>query len=492
MNILGKQLLGRDLMECELKNYLKSFKNQLKTRVTMKSILCLSLAAVTLNMGIHTYNQTEQFVQEYETSHVGVLYKNNDELAVFKPDISDEISDHIQKLKREIDTKHNVEEVVITDEIEIEEETRSSDIESELIDIEKVNTLLEEQLTLKAHANEVLVDGEQVAKVDKDIESDELIEQVADTFVPDEGELEDVHIDEDIRLEPEQVYPEKIMDKETVVSVLLDGSEYIETYEVESGDSLWSIAEETGKTESQLREANAGLDEDEVLRPGDEIEVEKSESYVNVNATETRQAKEKISYDTEYRTDSSLWWDETEVLESGEKGEREVEYRIIKENGEEKDREVKNSETIDEPDNQVVLRGSAERPSAEGGRFLFPIDPSEGRFTSGYGPRGAGFHSGVDFAAPSGTPIRAADSGEVTFSGAQGGYGNLIIIEHSGGYETYYAHNSENHVTEGEYVDRGAVIGLVGNTGRSTGAHLHFEIHSGGSHIDPLNYFSPQ
>ncbi len=100
------------------------------------------------------------------------------------------------------------------------------------------------------------------------------------------------------------------------------------------------------------------------------------------------------------------------------------------------------------------------------------------------------FHDGIDVALPMGSPIRAVAEGKVVFSGQQRGYGNVIIIEHPNGLRTLYGHNSENHVQAGDAVSRGQAIGLTGNTGRSTGPHLHFEVRKGGEAINPRPYLS--
>ncbi len=115
--------------------------------------------------------------------------------------------------------------------------------------------------------------------------------------------------------------------------------------------------------------------------------------------------------------------------------------------------------------------------------------------TSGYGyrrdPRGAGrrMHTGVDWAGPAGTPIYATAAGTVTQAGRDGGgYGNLVVIQHDFGVETYYAHLSSIAVRVGQRVSRGDRIGGMGTTGRSTGVHLHYEIRVGGRPINPLTY----
>ena len=119
--------------------------------------------------------------------------------------------------------------------------------------------------------------------------------------------------------------------------------------------------------------------------------------------------------------------------------------------------------------------------------FYHPIQ-SASRFTSGFGPRWGRMHNGTDFAAPHGTPIRSTADGIVTYVGWQSAYGRLIKIKHDFGIETRYAHLSKFRVKEGQRVSRGQHIGDMGNTGRSTGTHLHYEIRIGGKAINPMKY----
>jgi len=115
------------------------------------------------------------------------------------------------------------------------------------------------------------------------------------------------------------------------------------------------------------------------------------------------------------------------------------------------------------------------------------IWPAQGVLTSHYGWRWGRIHQGIDIAAPIGTPIVAAAAGEVIGVGWYGGYGNLIKLEHLDGSVTYYAHNRRNLVTHGQKVEQGEQIAEMGNTGNSTGPHLHFEIRlSNKEVIDPL------
>lgn len=131
--------------------------------------------------------------------------------------------------------------------------------------------------------------------------------------------------------------------------------------------------------------------------------------------------------------------------------------------------------------------GKAGRTSAPARKspYIWPIDG--GTFTSGFGPRGRRVHKGIDIAAEPGTPIKAVADGKVIYSdNKQRGYGNLVIIQHPGDVVTVYAHNRRNLVDEGDTVRQGAVIAELGNTGRSTGPHLHFELRLESKAVDPL------
>lgn len=122
--------------------------------------------------------------------------------------------------------------------------------------------------------------------------------------------------------------------------------------------------------------------------------------------------------------------------------------------------------------------------------------PVHGRLTSSYGYRihplrfRRIFHEGIDLAVPRGTSVKAAASGKVIFAGNRSGYGRTIIISHGQGIQTLYAHNSRLHVKTGQWIEKGQVICASGNTGNSTGPHLHFEVRENGKPKNPLNYLS--
>ena len=134
---------------------------------------------------------------------------------------------------------------------------------------------------------------------------------------------------------------------------------------------------------------------------------------------------------------------------------------------------------------RVAAPTQAMAPAASqgGGRMIWPIS---GRWERGF----AGRHKGVDVSMPVGTPVVAAMGGTVTKAsgGYNGGFGNLVVISHGNGLETWYAHLSGFAVSQGASVSQGQQVARSGNTGSSTGPHLHFEVHSGSSAVNPMNY----
>jgi len=128
---------------------------------------------------------------------------------------------------------------------------------------------------------------------------------------------------------------------------------------------------------------------------------------------------------------------------------------------------------------------AAVRTAPSAAPFAWPL---KGVLYGRYGKRGARNHDGIDIAAPHGTQVTAAADGEVVFVGVQSGYGKVVILRHDGGLVTVYAHNSQILVREGARVRQGEPVAKVGQTGRTTGPHLHFEVRQGVKPRDPLLY----
>ncbi len=141
-----------------------------------------------------------------------------------------------------------------------------------------------------------------------------------------------------------------------------------------------------------------------------------------------------------------------------------------------------------EPAPPVALAPLTPAPAAQNGKMRWPLPKGLGVLRQGFGVKQGQRHDGIDIAAPEGTPVVAAAPGLVVYTGRQSGYGVIVILRHASSLVTVYAHNSAVLVKEGDRVEGGTPIARVGQSGRTTGPHLHFEVRDGTTPRDPLHY----
>ncbi|MCI8284296.1 MAG: peptidoglycan DD-metalloendopeptidase family protein [Firmicutes bacterium] len=208
---------------------------------------------------------------------------------------------------------------------------------------------------------------------------------------------------------------------------------------------------------------------------------------ITVETTELDVYDVEVPFGTVTEETEELYEGETQVLSEGILGVNKVVAKVVCDNGEEVERTVLDQDVVSIPVDEVILVGTKEKPSwTPTGSF---INPANGRLSSRYGARWGRLHAGIDIAGSMGSDILAADGGTVVYSGYNAnGYGNLVKIDHGNGTQTWYAHNSELLVSAGDKVYQGQPIAKLGNTGRSTGPHCHFEVRINGSAVDPLSY----
>lgn len=183
----------------------------------------------------------------------------------------------------------------------------------------------------------------------------------------------------------------------------------------------------------------------------------------------------------QYIYDDEKYNDEIEVVQEGEEGIMQVTVLVTYFDGYELERKPLDTEIIKESIPRVVHIGTMERPE-----YILPV--VDYTFTSGFGPRWGSYHNGVDLAVPQGTEVLAAAEGTVIQSGWNSGYGISVYIDHGNGMVTRYGHLSRADVEVGQYIGQGESIGLSGNTGNSTGPHVHFEMRLGDEPVNPFNY----
>lgn len=195
-----------------------------------------------------------------------------------------------------------------------------------------------------------------------------------------------------------------------------------------------------------------------------------------------------IPFETTYKDDPNEYMGSSSEISAGVNGSKKVTALISYTNGAESSREILSETMTAEPVSAVMSRGTKPLPPAEStGRFLLP---TSGRVSEIFGDSSHAGGCAVDIATRTGTNVYASDSGVVIKASYLGTYGNMIIIDHGNGYTTVYGHLNGYNVTVGQQVNQGQVIGYVGNTGYSTGPHLHFEIRYNDSRQPILSYFS--
>lgn len=293
---------------------------------------------------------------------------------------------------------------------------------------------------------------------------------------------------ESIEMNKQIVHPNQVLDEDKLKELFSQSRIEEGAYKVQSGDVLGSIASDHGLTLAELLQLNPDLDENSVLQIGQEITVEGEQPVLTVVTYEHVQKEQSIDFKTETKSNSDMYRGESKVVQEGEKGTKHVEYKIVRENGQVVSRDVVNEEIVKEPVDKVVEQGTKVRANRGSGQFLWPA--VGGRITSNFGPRWGRMHNGMDIAGVSDRSILAADNGVVEIAQWNDSLGNYIVINHNNGYKTLYGHLSSINVQVGQTVSRGQRIGVMGTTGRSTGIHLHFEVHRNGTPVNPRPYVS--
>ncbi|WP_243387204.1 M23 family metallopeptidase [Bacillus kexueae] len=302
-----------------------------------------------------------------------------------------------------------------------------------------------------------------------------------------ESRIIDVSLSKEVSYSEEKISPEDVLSIEEGVKLLQNGTLVEKTYTVKEKDVLVDIAKNHNMKLDELLALNPEMDEETIIRPGDELKVQGPEPFFTVKVQEEVLKEEKIAYETEVVEDSSLPKGETRVKQEGKEGTKLLHTVVYKENGQQVKVETKSEEVITEPTPKIVVKGTKVIPSRGTGSLAWPA--VGGYVSSKMGTRWGRMHKGIDIARPSNYTIKAADNGTVVSAGYDGGYGNKVVINHNNGMKTVYAHLDSISVKVGQTVSRGQKIGVMGSTGNSTGVHLHFEVYVNGSLRNPLDYF---
>lgn len=359
-----------------------------------------------------------------------------------------------------------------------------------------IRQAVDSEVEFLAQATQIVVDGIALATVRSETEAQQIIDEIQAPYIAkmseDGSEIFEVGLVESVSFETAATDPTTIQAVEKVEEFLVKGTNKNETYVVQRGDWFEKIAYDHDMTVAELKAANPEMNYN-LIYAGDEVNLIVPDPFLSVATYEKATYEEDIDYGTEYTTSSSYYKDEYRVVRSGKEGTKEVVANIKKVNGKAVEVEVLEETILQEPRAKLIAQGTKEIPQLKGtGVFQYPVQVSS--LSSRFGNRvhpitgRPDFHTGVDWPKSKGTPIKAADGGTVTFAGWKSGYGYVVYINHGGGFETRYAHMSAIYVKKGEKVYKDKSIGAVGNTGNSTGSHLHFEVRKYGVAYNPYNF----
>ena len=282
----------------------------------------------------------------------------------------------------------------------------------------------------------------------------------------------------------------EITSLEKAIEEVTKEQEKEQIYEVVAGDTLSQIAEKNEIPLASLIAMNETIEsENSMIRVGDELIVTVPEPELSVERTEEVYYEEDYEADIIYVDNDNWYTTQTQTLQEPSAGHRIVVADISYRNNEEIVRDILKEEITYEAVPKIVERGTKIPPT-----YIKPI--SGGRQSSGFGRRTAPtkgastYHKGIDWATPVGTAVMASSGGTVVKAGWGSGYGYVVYINHADGRQTRYGHLSKVLVSPGQTVSQGQKIALSGNTGVSTGPHVHFEILINNTQVNPLNYLN--
>ncbi|MDE7367216.1 MAG: M23 family metallopeptidase, partial [Lachnospiraceae bacterium] len=302
----------------------------------------------------------------------------------------------------------------------------------------------------------------------------------ASTYVGEDGILS-VEFQEQVEIIETYAAKEQLTDVETAYGEITKEQENNEVYQVQAGDCLSMIADKYGMSTSDLLAINEGLEIDSNILVGDQLVVMVPKPELSVITREQTTYTEEYEAAVQYIDNPDKYVGDNTVLQEPQTGNRTVTAVVTYNNGMETVRDIIKEQVNVEAVAKIVERGTKPVPT-----YIRPT--TYGVLTSGYGARWGTIHKGIDWGVPVGTACRASRAGTVVSAGWSGGYGYCVVIDHGDGVRTRYAHLSSIQVSNGQYVNQGDVIALTGNTGDSTGPHIHFEIIINGTAVNPANY----
>ncbi len=349
---------------------------------------------------------------------------------------------------------------------------------------------IEKSMMLGMDMFAIIVDNKEVAYFQSEEEANDVLETLKAQYLAEGAVEERVIFRESIevaKVKRDIFDCNGFQTAEEILEYIVKGTNEQRIHTVKSGENFWVIAEDYGLNVQDLIDANPGIDEKR-LQIDTELSLIVAEPIINIVTISKVERIDPVPYGRGENVKTDKYYQgEYKTKQTGIPGEAEVVLEVYMENGKLLGEKVLDQTVITQPVEQIVYEGTRPAPPKIGtGTYQNPT--SRGYITSNFGSRSLGYHNGIDIGIPSGTDVVAADGGIVTYSGYKGTYGKLIMINHGANKETRYAHNSKLLVSSGEKVHKGQLIAYSGNTGRSTGPHLHFEIRINNNPVNPKKY----
>ena len=359
-------------------------------------------------------------------------------------------------------------------------------------DTQMTDTIIQSAAGDIVKATGLIVDGEFLGAVKDGQKLETELELMKDEYRTDTAD-EEVDFVKDVRTEPGLFLAQNVVAETEIIEKVTTQEQKDLYYEVVSGDTPIIIAAKNDMILDDVVALNSDLLTN--CKIGKQVLVQQSQSFLPVVVTRTETYSQNIPFKTTYTDSNELYKGREKTTQVGAIGSEVISAKVEYVDGAEVGRTVVSSRVMEAPVEQQVSKGTLDLPQninvhngkLSGYGFMWPT--TGGYISQYYGGRNN--HNAIDYAYRGngyGQPIYAALEGTVVFSGYQGSYGKLVILESPGGVETWYAHCSELLVSVGQKVIQGQQIAKVGSTGTSTGNHLHFRVIINGVQKDPMNY----
>ncbi len=450
--------------------------NTYRNSPIMRKALAGFMIVVMIGIGYTGYSINEVRTRAFDVylgeENLGAIRTEEEALIVFN------------EVRQDLCDKYDV-DIVLDSDLTFEP-THARD--NDLVNMDSLKKEINSNVGYLVSGYAINVDGQEIAVFRSEEEVNSLLDRLKEPYlnkIEDQDRLNGVNLVEDVQILRKEVSINSLSDEDQVLEYIIDGGEEIKTHIVEVGESFWTIAKIYETSVDELVLANDDKDPTK-LKPGDEVNLLLPTSVITVETVEETEYTEPINYDIQVEYDDSMYKNQKKVKVEGIKGEAKIVANQIRHNGILVDQVVVKEEVLSDVTDQIEIRGTKEIPKTMAtGTFQMP---TRGRISSRYGQRWGRMHYGLDIAASYGSKIESADAGTISFSGYKGSFGYMVEIDHGNGYKTRYAHASKLHVKKGDKVYKGQHIANVGNSGRSTGPHLHFEVLKNGVNQNPSNF----